>query len=586
MAETITPFPKEAQTRRRGKPKVEAPAPEPEATVMSEAAARVATKRAARMAAPKDDIVGEAIFAGTQVELSLDRIEELRNPRVLASEAEQKALNDSVKMHGVLQPILVRPLDATGTKFAIVAGHRRFTAAKTAHLKSIPAVVKVVDETNAFVQSLVENLQREDLNPLDEAKALQQLLEETGQTQEELGKRLGKRQSTISNSLRLLTLAEPVKAAIEDGSLSASHGKAIAALPEKQQIEVAQAAVAQKLPSRDVEDRIRKAKEDAKRTEEVRIRKEAEVAKAIDVLTAFLAEHPDRKPEEFTILVHGYGNGHVIAALQAAGVQARDEKTGDRQTPEYSCAEQLVTFTYLDWKGALNPTCTENDHHVAFVKERDHEKNEKAKKVAAKLDRTKTLVMSKVRSEEGKGILNIDGQRLALYQLLMSSRGYSGNGSKWEAFVKRHGGPANEVKTPLAMDVVEAIAGLTEKDLGQELAQAAVNGLFVNLWGENANSHSGSEDWAMRAYLVEQFGLDADLVWGESKVPFQVLDAKKARGQVLTEAEAAEVDRVLSERNAWKSKWDGPTTEATTATDESTDGDAEEEGEVDGDSEE
>ena len=136
-------------------------------------------------------------------------------------------LADSIKKNGILQPILVRK---KGEKYEIVAGERRYQAAKIAGLKEVPVTIKDIDDKEVFQLALIENLQRADLNPIEEAQGYKKLLEENSFTQEELGKVLSKSRSAIANTLRLLDLPDEVQQMMLDGKLTAGHARAILAV--------------------------------------------------------------------------------------------------------------------------------------------------------------------------------------------------------------------------------------------------------------------------------------------------------------------------------------------------------------------
>lgn len=138
-------------------------------------------------------------------------------------------LSASIAEKGVLQPLLVRPV---GSVYEIVAGERRYRAAKAAGLQTVPVVVRELDDQAALEIAIVENLQREDLNPVEEARAFQQLLE-FGASQEDVGKAVGKSRSAIANSLRLLALPPQALAALEGGKITAGHARAVLAQPEE-----------------------------------------------------------------------------------------------------------------------------------------------------------------------------------------------------------------------------------------------------------------------------------------------------------------------------------------------------------------
>jgi len=178
---------------------------------------------------------------------------------------ETESLNElanSIKNHGVLQPIIVVERD---NRYLIVAGERRFRASKIAGLKEIPCIVK--EFTNAEIKeiSIVENLQRQDLTPIEEAKAIKELIEEFGWTQEVVADRLGKSRPAISNTLRLLQLAPEVIQMIEDGKLSAGHAKSLVVVADKAaQIKLAKQVCERKLTVRDLEQAVKSTKSKSK----------------------------------------------------------------------------------------------------------------------------------------------------------------------------------------------------------------------------------------------------------------------------------------------------------------------------------
>ncbi len=160
-------------------------------------------------------------------EVDLDRISPNPDqPRLRFDEARLEELAASIRENGVLQPVLVRP---HGDGFQLVAGERRVMAAQRAGLLKVPVVVKDVPDDRLLILALVENIQREQLNPIEEAQAYQSLLEALGGTQEELAAHLGKERSTIANALRLLKLPPAVKLLVADGQLSPGHGRALLA---------------------------------------------------------------------------------------------------------------------------------------------------------------------------------------------------------------------------------------------------------------------------------------------------------------------------------------------------------------------
>lgn len=148
-----------------------------------------------------------------------------RNPRRYFDEAELQDLASSIRQHGIVQPVVVRTLGTN--QFEIIAGERRWRAAQLAGFTEVPVIVRDVDDRTALEIAIVENVQRADLNPLEEALGYEQLISDHGYTQNDLGEIIGKSRSHVANSLRLLKLPDPVKDMLADGSLSAGHARAL-----------------------------------------------------------------------------------------------------------------------------------------------------------------------------------------------------------------------------------------------------------------------------------------------------------------------------------------------------------------------
>jgi ParB family transcriptional regulator, chromosome partitioning protein len=160
-------------------------------------------------------------------EIDIDRVvPNPSQPRLFFDEARLEELTTSIRENGVLQPILVRPF---GNQYQLIAGERRLSAAQRAGLLKIPAVVREIPDDRILELALVENIQREQLNPMEEAQAYQRLMGETGHTQEQMAERLGKDRSTIANAIRLLKLPPAVGQFVSEGKLSPGHARALLA---------------------------------------------------------------------------------------------------------------------------------------------------------------------------------------------------------------------------------------------------------------------------------------------------------------------------------------------------------------------
>jgi ParB family chromosome partitioning protein len=187
--------------------------------------------------------------------LAIDALQPGRfQPRAHIGQEGLAELAESIKAQGVMQPILARPLGAG--RYEIVAGERRWRAARMAGLATVPALVRDVPDRNALAIALIENLQREDLNPLDEAQGIKRLTEEFGMTHAEAAGAVGRSRAAITNALRLLELAPPVQELLREGKLDMGHARALLALPALRQIELAREAVARQLSVRQVEKRV------------------------------------------------------------------------------------------------------------------------------------------------------------------------------------------------------------------------------------------------------------------------------------------------------------------------------------------
>ena len=193
----------------------------------------------------------------TEVPLTRIRPNPLQ-PRRRFDEAELEALAASVAEHGVLLPVLVtQTLDG----YQLVAGERRFRAAQLAGLERIPVVIRQVADRDQLELALVENLQREDLNPIEEANAFRQLIDDFGLTQEGVAARVGRARSTVANTLRLLDLDERLQQLIIEGRLTEGHARAIGGLPPEQQARIAEIVVERDLSTRETEELVRRLRE-------------------------------------------------------------------------------------------------------------------------------------------------------------------------------------------------------------------------------------------------------------------------------------------------------------------------------------
>ena len=174
-------------------------------------------------------------------------------PRTRMDEGALAELADSIRTQGIMQPILVRPVDAAKGRYEIIAGERRFRAAQLAGLTEVPVLVREVADEHAAAMALIENIQREDLNPLEEAQGVKRLLEEFGLTHEQAATAIGRSRSATSNLLRLLNLAAPIQTMLLAGDIDMGHARALLAVDNATQIQLANQIIAKRLSVREAE---------------------------------------------------------------------------------------------------------------------------------------------------------------------------------------------------------------------------------------------------------------------------------------------------------------------------------------------
>ena len=236
----------------------------------------------------------------TENELPINEIIPNRDqPRKTFDESALEELAESIKQHGVLQPLLVRPIPSGG--YQLVAGERRWRACRMAGLNKVPVVIKELTDTETMEIAIIENLQREDLNPIEEAEGLQALIDKCGYTQEEVAASVGKSRPAIANSLRLLRLPQEVRDMTKNGEISAGHARALLAFDnDAMMLEAAKNIVSKKMTVRDVE-RLAKIKE----TNEPRRRRTRRRDSFYDEVELSLSETLGRKVKVYT----GRGSG-------------------------------------------------------------------------------------------------------------------------------------------------------------------------------------------------------------------------------------------------------------------------------------
>jgi ParB family chromosome partitioning protein len=216
-----------------------------------------ASQSAAPAQSEETPAAAEAVVSGPTTSLGVDQIKRGRyQPRRNFDEDRLRELADSITAQGMVQPIVVRPIGKK--KYEIIAGERRWRAAQLAGLADVPVIVKEVDDQSAMAMALIENIQRDDLNPLEEATALHRLLHEFELTHQQVAQAVGKSRTTVTNLIRLLDLNAEVKQLLDDGGLEMGHARALLALEGAVQTEAATQVAAKGLSVRETEALVRR----------------------------------------------------------------------------------------------------------------------------------------------------------------------------------------------------------------------------------------------------------------------------------------------------------------------------------------
>jgi ParB family chromosome partitioning protein len=255
-------------------------------------------------------------------------------PRTRMDEGSLYELAESIKSQGVMQPVLVRPLAGEGgaARYEIIAGERRFRAARLAGLDEVPVLVREVPDASAAVMALIENMQREDLNPLEEARGLQRLVTEFKYTHEQAAQAVGRSRSAASNLLRLLQLAPPVQQMLMAGDLEMGHARALLSLEAGQQVLAAHEVVARKLSVRDTEKRVAKALNNGRQAPLLRVKQdksrdivrlEEKLADALAAAVEIRVHRKTRRGEQGEIAIAFGSLEELNGLLEKLG--ARDE---------------------------------------------------------------------------------------------------------------------------------------------------------------------------------------------------------------------------------------------------------------------
>ncbi len=240
---------------------------------------------ATREAEPDTPPAAEPVPAGSTRTLPVEQVQRGRyQPRRHFDEDKLRELADSIAAQGMVQPIVVRPVD--GERYEIIAGERRWRAAQLAGMAEVPVVVHEVDDQTAMAMALIENIQRDDLNPLEEASALHRLLDEFGLTHQQVAQAVGKSRTTVTNLLRLLELAPGVKALVEQGQIEMGHARALLALKdEAMQMQAAREVARKGLSVRETEALVRRLVDPPKKPATAPLQEDPDIRRLLDDLT-------------------------------------------------------------------------------------------------------------------------------------------------------------------------------------------------------------------------------------------------------------------------------------------------------------
>ena len=268
-------------------------------------------------------------FIGNVLELPLDQItENPYQPRTVFSEEALSELASSIKELGVIQPITVRKIDTQ--KYELISGERRWRASKMAGLTTIPAFIRIANDEESLMMALVENIQRQDLDPIEVALSYNRMIEELNLTQEQMSERVGKKRSTITNYLRLLKLDPIIQTGIRDGFISMGHGRALINIEDKeQQLELYNRIVAQDLSVRDTEQAVQQLKNPQK-VAVIPPKQEPKGKEAAAPLPSFVAERLEglrqRFGKHFAVKIDKTGKGKIEIPFQTEAELERIQK--------------------------------------------------------------------------------------------------------------------------------------------------------------------------------------------------------------------------------------------------------------------
>ena len=253
-------------------------------------------------------------------------------PRTRMDEGALAELAESIKSQGIMQPILVRPIDKVQGQYEIIAGERRFRAAQLAGLTEVPVLVKEVSDEHAAAMALIENIQREDLNPLEEAHGVRRLLDEFNLTHEQAATAIGRSRSATSNLLRLLNLAAPVQTMLLAGDIDMGHARALLGVDAATQIQMANLIIAKRLSVRDTEKMVSRAEKENEAKSSTQTKNKSATNRDLTRMEESLSDQLGTKvilkvgaKDKGQLLVDFHGWEHLSSLLEKMNLQSAEE---------------------------------------------------------------------------------------------------------------------------------------------------------------------------------------------------------------------------------------------------------------------
>lgn len=253
-------------------------------------------------------------------------------PRTRMDEGALAELAESIKSQGIMQPILVRPIDKVQGQYEIIAGERRFRAAQLAGLTEVPVLVKEVADEHAAAMALIENIQREDLNPLEEAHGVRRLLDEFNLTHEQAATAIGRSRSATSNLLRLLNLAAPVQTMLLAGDIDMGHARALLGVDAATQIQMANLIIAKRLSVRDTEKMVSRAEKENEAKSSTQTKNKSVTNRDLTRMEESLSDQLGTKvilkvgaKDKGQLLVDFHGWEHLSSLLEKMNLQSAEE---------------------------------------------------------------------------------------------------------------------------------------------------------------------------------------------------------------------------------------------------------------------